>query len=150
VSSGISPRLRSRSLGIHPGGAVAVNLAEKHPEAGALITECTLTSIAERADSVSFTAFLPVRLILRERFDSLSKIGSIRVPKLILQGEADNMALPAMAQRLYTPEPKQMALIAGGGHEDSSEVNPTAYFGALNGFLSKSGLRPWNEPAKGK
>ena len=43
-----------------------------------------------------------------------------------------------------------MALIAGGGHEDSSEVNPTAYFGALNGFLSKSGLRPWNEPAKGK
>jgi uncharacterized protein len=134
------------------GGAVAVNLAEKHPEAGALITECTLTSIAERADSVSFTAFLPVRLILRERFDSLSKIGSIRVPKLILQGEADNMALPAMAQRLYdaAPEPKQMALIAGGGHEDSSEVNPTAYFGALNGFLSKSGLRPWNEPAKGK
>jgi pimeloyl-ACP methyl ester carboxylesterase len=120
------------------GGAVAVNLAEKHPEAGALITECTLTSIAERADSVSFTAFLPVRLILRERFDSLSKIGSIRVPKLILQVEADNMALPAMA------------LIAGGGHEDSSEVNPTAYFGALNGSLSKSGLRPWNEPAKGK
>jgi uncharacterized protein len=120
------------------GGAVAVNLAKNHPEAGALITECTLTSIAERADSVSFTAFLPVRLILRERFDSLSKIGSIRVPKLILQGEADNMALPAMAQRLYTPEPKQMALIADGGHEDSSEVNPTAYFGALNGFLSKS------------
>jgi hypothetical protein len=54
------------------------------------------------------------------------------------QAPKDNMALPAMAQRLYTPEPKQMALIADGGHEDSSEVNPTAYFGALNGFLSKS------------
>ena len=86
---------------------------------------------------MSFTAFLPVRLILRERFDSLSKIGSIRVPKLILQGEADNMALPAMAQRLYTPEPKQMALIAGGGHEDSSEVNPTATL-ALSTAFSRS------------
>jgi uncharacterized protein len=133
------------------GGAVAVNLAEKHPEAGALITECALTSIAERADSVSFTAFLPVRLILRERFDSLSKIGSIRVPKLILQGEADNMALPVMAKRLYdaAPEPKQIALIAGGRHEDSSEVNPAAYFGALNSFLSKYGLGPGTEPAIG-
>jgi hypothetical protein len=44
---------------------------------------------------------------------------------------------PLSARRLYdaAPGPKQLALIPGGGHEDSAEVNPTAYFAALNGFL---------------
>ena len=126
------------------GGAVAVNLASNHPGAGALITECTFTSIAERADVESFSAVLPVRLILTERFDSISKIRSLHVPKLILQGEADSMLPPVMAQRLYdvAPAPKQIALIPGGGHEDSAEVNPTAYFAALNGFLSRYGFKP--------
>jgi fermentation-respiration switch protein FrsA (DUF1100 family) len=126
------------------GGAVAVNLASNHPEAGALITECTFTSIAERADVESFTAFLPIRLILTERFDSISKIRSVHIPKLFLQGEADTMLPPVMAQRLYdaAPAPKQIALIPGGGHEDSAEVNPAAYFDAINGFLSKHGFKP--------
>ena len=103
-----------------------------------------MTSIAERADANRYTAYLPVRLILTERFDSLSKIGSIHVPKLILHGDSDTMAPPGMAQRLYdaASDPKQMALIPGGGHEDSAVVNPAAYFTALNGFLSQYGFQP--------
>jgi len=126
------------------GGAVAIDLASKHPEAGALITEGTFTSIADLADRFSFAAYLPVRLILTERFDSISKIGAIHLPTLILHGEADRMNPPLSARRLYdaAPGPKQIALIAGGGHEDSAEVNPTAYFAALNGFLSQYGFKP--------
>jgi pimeloyl-ACP methyl ester carboxylesterase len=122
------------------GGAVAIDLASKHPDAGALVTESTFTSIAEMADRTAYGTFLPIRLILTERFDSISKIGSIRVPKLILHGENDtNMASPLMARRLYdaAADPKEIAVIPGGGHEDSAEVNPAAYFAALNGFLSK-------------
>jgi uncharacterized protein len=134
------------------GGAVAVNLTSNHPEAGALITECTFTSIAERADLESFTAFLPIRLILTERFDSILKIRSVHVPKLFLQGEADAMLPPVMAHRLYdaAPAPKQIALIPGGGHEDSAEVNPGAYFGALNAFLSQYGFKPRVDAIKGQ
>jgi len=130
------------------GGAVAIDLASHHPEAGALITESTFTSIAEKADESRY-AYLPTRLILTERFDSISKIGSIRMPKLMLHGEADAMISPRMLQRLYdaAPEPKQMASIPGGGHDDSAEVNPTAYFAALNGFLARYGFRP-GESAK--
>jgi pimeloyl-ACP methyl ester carboxylesterase len=126
------------------GGAVAIDLASKHPEAGALITEGTFTSIADLADRFSFAAYLPVRLILTERFDSISKIGAIHLPTLILHGEADRMNPPLSARRLYdaAPGPKQLALIPGGGHEDSAEVNPTAYFAALNGFLSHYGFKP--------
>ena len=87
---------------------------------------------------------MPVRLIITERFDSLSKIGSIHLPKLILHGDSDTMAPPVMAQRLYdaAPDPKQIALIPGGGHEDSAVVNGAAYFGALNAFLTRYGLKP--------
>jgi len=126
------------------GGAVAIDLASRHPEAGALITESTLTSVAEKADEVAWTAYLPVRLILTERFDSLSKIGAVHVPKLILHGADDTNAPPRMARRLYdaAAEPKRIALIPGGGHNDSADVNPAVYFGAVNGFLSQYGFKP--------
>ena len=105
-----------------------------------MIVEGVLTSIAELADTMRPGKFLPVRLILTERFDAISKIGSVRIPTLILEGDTDR---PVMAQRLYEAarEPKQLALIPGGGHEGSAAMNPTVYFGALNGFLSQHGLR---------
>ena len=128
------------------GGVVAIDLASKHPEAGALITESTLTSIADLADGLDMGRLLPVRLILTERFDALSRISAVQVPTLILQGEADTQHLP-MAQRLYDAanDPKQLTVIPGGGHDDSAEMNPTVYFGALNGFLSQHRLK--SEPA---
>jgi pimeloyl-ACP methyl ester carboxylesterase len=131
------------------GGAVAIDLASKHPDAGALITEGTLTSIIDRADG-TWAAYLPLRLIITERFDSLSKIGSIRLPKLILQGDSDTMVPPVMARRLYdaAPDPKQIALIPGGGHENSAVVNAPAYFAALNAFLSQYDLKPGGGAAK--
>jgi fermentation-respiration switch protein FrsA (DUF1100 family) len=54
------------------------------------------------------------------------------------------MCPPRMAQRLYdeAPDPKQLALIPGGGHEDSAEVNGTAYFAALNSFLRQYHFEP--------
>lgn len=125
------------------GGVVAIDLASRHPDAGALIIESTLTSIADLAAGMGVGRLLPVRLILTERFDALSRISAVGVPTLILQGEADTRHLP-MAQRLYDAarDPKQLALIPGGGHNDSAEVNPSAYFGALNRFLSQYHLGP--------
>jgi alpha-beta hydrolase superfamily lysophospholipase len=123
------------------GGVVAIDLASKHADAGALITESTLTSIADLADGMRVGRLLPVRLILTERFDALSRIRAVHVPTLILQGQEDTSHL-TMGQRLYDAanDPKQRAVIPGGGHNDSADVNPTAYFAALNGFLSRYGL----------
>ncbi len=47
------------------------------------------------------------------------------------------MLPPRMAQQLYdaAPEPKQLALIPGAGHEDAAVVNAAAYFAALSSFL---------------
>ena len=122
------------------GSAVAVDLASKHPEAGALIIEGVLTSIADLANEMGVESVVPVRLILTERFDAISKIGSVHIPTLILEGDSDR---PLRARRLYDSarDPKQLALISGGGHEDSAEMNPKVYFGALNSFLSQYRLR---------
>ena len=124
------------------GGVVAIDLASKHADAGALITESTLTSIADLADGMRNARLLPVRLILTERFDALSRIRAVHVPTLILQGQEDTNHL-TMGQRLYDAanDPKRRAVIPGGGHNDSAEVNPTAYFAALNGFLARYRLR---------
>jgi fermentation-respiration switch protein FrsA (DUF1100 family) len=48
-----------------------------------------------------------------------------------------------MAQRLYAAanDPKRLAGIPGGGHNDSAEVNPKVYFSALKSFLSQYVLR---------
>src|SRR5678816_2786787 len=82
------------------GGVVGIDLASKHADAGALIAESTLTSIADLADGMQLGRLLPVRLILTERFDALSKIRAVHVPTLILQGQEDTRHL-AMGQRLY-------------------------------------------------
>jgi uncharacterized protein len=138
------PASRIAIYGHSLGSAVAIDLASKHPEAGALITEGAFTSIAGLADGRPLAAYLPVRLIVTERFDSISKIGSVHAPKLFLHGDADTMNPPVMARRLYdaAADPKQLALIPGGGHEDSAAANPAAYFAALNGFLSRYGFKP--------
>jgi pimeloyl-ACP methyl ester carboxylesterase len=131
------------------GGAVAINLACNHPEAGALVTEGAFTSIADMA-SGSPAAYLPLRLILTERFESISRMGSLHLPKLIIHGDADTMVPPLMARRLYdaAPNPKQIAMIPGGGHENSAVVNATAYFAALNAFLARYDFKPGAGAAK--
>jgi uncharacterized protein len=131
------------------GGAVGIDLASRHPDAGALITEGAFPSIIDVADGTVF-GWLPLRLIVTERFDAGLRIGTVRVPKLILHGEADTMIPVRLARRLYdaAAEPKQLAVIAGGDHEDSAEVNAAAYFAAVNSFLRTYHLSPRGSDAQ--
>ena len=138
----ISPR-KVVIYGHSLGAAIAVNLAGNHLDAGGLITEGAFTSLSDMADGSLF-AFLPIRLIVTERLDVISRIGSLRLPKLIIHGDADTMVPPQMAHRLYdaAPDPKKIAIIPGGRHENSAMMNPKAYFAALNAFLSQYDLKP--------
>ncbi len=71
-----------RSLGT----AVAVNLASRRPHR-ALVLVSPFTSIPDVAQTRY--PILPARLLMRNRFDSLSKIGECRRPVLILHGTED-------------------------------------------------------------
>ena len=76
--------LFGRSLGC----AVAVDLASRH-QAYALILESPFTSISDMAKRA--IPLLPIGVLLRTKYDTLSKIGGIAGPLLILHGGQDEV-----------------------------------------------------------
>lgn len=118
------------------GGAVAVELASKHPEAAGLITESAFTSVYDVARRDATYAIMPLRLLITERLDSLSKVDRIKMPKLFMHGDADQVVPADMAKSLYdrAPEPKQLVIIPGGGHDNSAVTAPQLYRAAIHDF----------------
>lgn len=56
------------------GGAIAINLAVKHPEAAGLIVQSSFTSLQDMTKRFGIYWLLPVDIILNQKFDSLKKI----------------------------------------------------------------------------
>ncbi|HZY30845.1 MAG TPA: alpha/beta hydrolase [Candidatus Methylomirabilis sp.] len=116
------------------GSAVAVEMAVRHGCA-ALIMESPFLSISAMA-KVSFP-FLPVGPLLRTKYDTLSKIGKVKAPILIVHGELDEIVPFWQGRRLYeaAPEPKEFYTIRGAHHNDTYLVGGKAYLDALGRFL---------------
>lgn len=104
-------------LGESLGGGVMVDLAA-HDGARGLILERTFTSLPDVA-AVHFP-FVPVRWLMRNRLDSLSKIVNYRGPLLICHGAADEIIPYALGQRLFAAanEPKCFVDLDRVGHND--------------------------------
>lgn len=117
------------------GGAIAIEVALRHPEVAGLIVECTFTSIPELAKTVYW--MFPVDGLLHQRFDALSKVPTLRTPALFIHGTADDEIPYAMSERLFAAarEPKWLTLIPGGGHEDSAMVGEPLYTRAVLDFV---------------
>lgn len=117
------------------GGAVAIDLAVRHPEAAGLITESTFTSM--RAMSELKYDFLPVGLLLNQRFETLQKIPRLKIPLLLIHGTWDKKVPVNMAQQLFdaAPQPKTLALIEGGEHSNSGAVGWIEYRNAVSAFV---------------
>jgi alpha-beta hydrolase superfamily lysophospholipase len=127
------------------GGAVAIELAMHHPGAAGLIVESSLTSIADMGRRLPMFRWLPVDLLVRERFRSISKVGSLKIPVLFLHGTSDRTVPSQMSQQLYAaaPEPKQLVLVPGGHHADCATVGGSLYMDAVRGFVAQTPvLRP--------
>ena len=120
------------------GGAVAVNLAheladdKQSPQAAGLIVESSFTNLGDVATAVSNTS-LPVRWLLSQEFDSLSKIGAVGVPVLIAHGRDDRYVPARFSEALFDAarEPKQLLLIAGAKHNNSLRMAANSYRQAL-------------------
>lgn len=99
------------------GSGVAVQMAAER-EIGALVLEAPFTSAADVGAGAY--PFLPVRLLIRDRYDSVTKIADIGAPVLIVHGEADRTVPVRLGRALFAAarEPKQAVFIPGAGHED--------------------------------
>jgi hypothetical protein len=120
------------------GGAIAIELAARHPEAAGLIVESSFTSVADVA-KIGYWMF-PVDALLNERFDSLAKVAKLRIPVLYIHGTSDDETPYAMSEQLFaaTPGTRKLTLIPGGGHEDSAAVGGTVYTHAMREFADSA------------
>lgn len=102
------------------GGAIAIDLAAKHPDAGGLIVQSSFTSMRDMTKRFGLYWLLPIELILTQHFESLEKIKSVKMPILIITGTEDLQIPVEMGERLYKAVPKfgQLIIIEGGGHDN--------------------------------
>jgi len=116
------------------GAAVAVELALKSPPR-ALILESPMTSIREMARKVM--PYLPVGFLIRTEYDSLSKIGKIHAPLLILHGDRDDVVPFEQGRRMFEAAnpPKEFYVIPGASHNDTYLVGGSPYWEAWKKFL---------------
>lgn len=116
------------------GAAVALNLALDQPPA-ALILRSPFSSLA--AIGSRHYPFLPVRLLLRDRYPSIDRIGTIRCPVLIIAGDADRIIPLDDTRELFdaAPEPRQLVVIEGADHNDEPLTAGLGMMRAIREFL---------------
>ena len=101
------------------GGAVAIDLATKHPEAAGLIVQSSFTSMPSQVKQLyPVLSIFPIDLILHQRFRSIEKVGQLSLPILFIHGTEDKIVDYKMSGRLYhaASEPKTLFYIPGGEH----------------------------------
>jgi uncharacterized protein len=121
-------------LGESLGGAVATELALRHPPAG-LILQSTFTSIPDIAREL--TPWIPQRLI-RTRYDTHAKLPKVQCPVLFLHGRADTLVHYSHAERNYAAarEPKWFRELEGDHNDPLAEPQGRErYAAAVREFL---------------
>jgi uncharacterized protein len=132
---------RILAMGRSLGTGVAVHLAANRPLAGVILVS-PYDSV--RALAQSIYPWLPVALLLRHPFDSLSRASSLAVPLLCVVAGNDSVIPPAHSRRLYDAwggADKRWVEVRGAGHDDVAEQ--PAYWDEIASFL---GRFPRREP----
>jgi len=129
------------------GTGVAVSLATEFPPA-ALILRSPYTSLTSVARL--HYPFLPVRLILRDRFDSVQRIGDISSPVLILASDSDRIIPVAESRRLFDAanEPKRIVVFPGAAHNDLTMLAGPELLHEVYRFLEDMEIVPTAPPRR--
>ncbi len=126
------PPARIVPWGFSLGSGVAVAVAAGHP-VGGLILEAPFTSTVDVA-AAAFP-FLPVRWLLRDRYHSDRRIGSVRAPVLVMHGAKDRVISIGFGEKIYAlaNEPKRMVRFADTDHVHGDD---TGILAAVRAFLA--------------
>ena len=126
-------------LGHSLGGAIAIHTAAHHPEVSNLVVECSFTSMKATVLTKSIYRPFPIEQLLNHPFDALSKVKQLQTPVLYVHGDQDPDVLPQFSQQLFdaSPEPKQLWLARGAGHDNITANFSASYAATFRSFLQK-------------
>lgn len=116
VGEGV-PESRIVPYGESLGTGVAVAMAASH-DVGALVLEAPYSNMAALAQYHYW--YVPARWLVRDTYDSLSRIEKVSAPVLVLHGERDTVIPPKFGRILFeaAPEPKEAHFLPEGLHND--------------------------------
>ncbi len=116
AGQGVEPA-RTVLYGESLGTGVAVKMAVER-EVAAVVLESPYTSIAELSQTHYW--YLPARWLVLDKWDSLSRVGRLSAPLLVLHGTRDATVPLRFGQALFEAAagPKDMVVIEGAGHVD--------------------------------
>jgi len=122
------------------GSAVAVNVTSEVKSAAVVLEGAPASLVAIGARQYPW---MPIRLVMRNPFESILKVKKIDAPILFLHSPEDEVIPIEEGRRLYDAarEPKQFVEIAGG-HIRPAEEDAARMFGAVRAFLQQAGLLP--------
>ena len=132
-NSGVSPSnmvLYGESIG----SGTATQMATEIP-AKALILEAPFTSAVDVGARVYW--FLPVRFLMKDKFDNKNKIGQLKMPILIVHGTDDHTISDKFGKKLYsyvTSPVKEFVSVKDAGHADLYDHGAGK---VINDFLAK-------------
>ncbi len=123
-------------LGHSLGAAVAVELSLTHPPM-AMVLVSPFTSVRDMAKLT--LPFPPVGWLVRNQYDTISRIRQLNVPVLVLHGDLDDTVPISQGRKLYEAanEPKRFQALEGAGHNDTYEADPVQYWGTIESFLAE-------------
>lgn len=122
------------------GTGVAVNVASSEKIAG-LVLDSPFTSVTDVVQGRF--PHMPVWLLLQHRFDSLSRIGRVTAPLLVLHGDQDDIVPFALGKRLFAAanEPKRHVVFPDGGHLVPFDKGPWREIASFLGAIEQQGAR---------
>lgn len=115
------------------GGAMAVDLAFRHPHRG-VVLHSAFTSIPDMAQKQF--PFLPARWLVRHRFDNLAKIGQVGGPVFITHGTADSLVPFSQGERLFAAAAEPKCFFPLEGHDHNHAPSPE-FYSRLRDFLAE-------------
>jgi hypothetical protein len=119
------------------GGAIAIDLAAQVRDEQGTIVEGTFTSIPDVASSMRW-GWLPVSLLITQRFEAVKKVARIGSPLLVVHGENDNLINSELGRKLYEAAQgrKRFLLVEGGSHYSTMSMGVAKYREALAELFS--------------
>ncbi len=118
------------------GGAVAIDGAGQRPVAG-LVVQSSFTDVRSMARYNN--PKLPLHWIATNQFRSISKVGSLKIPKLFIHGADDETVPITMGRELFAAAalPKEFLTVEKAGHNGVEARGGEAYVWRLRRFARR-------------